>query len=104
MCFNRYRATTSTTSNADKLEKIQRLAARWVVSSYSLTTSVTWLLEKLKLEPLQVRRRIQRLAFMYEILRGEVAVPMAEVDLKLSQRPSRGIDTNRKKLETLRTN
>ncbi len=28
---------------------------------------------------------------------------MAEVDLKLSQRPSRGADTNRKKLETLRT-
>ncbi len=52
------------TSNADKLEKIQRLPARWVVSSYSRTTSVTSLLEKLKLEPLQVRRRIQRLAFM----------------------------------------
>ena len=92
-----------TTSNADKLEKIQRPAARWVTSSYSRTTSVTSLLEKLKFEPLQVRRRVPRLAFMYKILHGKVAVPMAKVNLKLSQRPSRGADTNTKKLETLRT-
>ncbi len=57
----------------------------------------------LKIELLQVRRRVQRLAFMYEILHGEMALSMAEVDLKLSQRPFRGIDTKRKKLETLRT-
>ena len=40
---------------------------------------------------------------MYKILRGEVAVPMAEVGLEFSQRPSHGSDTNRKKSETLRT-
>ncbi len=52
----------------------------------------------ISLEPLQVRRRSQRLAFIYKILYGEVEVPMmAEVDFKRSYRPSRGIDTNRTK-------
>ena len=65
-----------TNTNLDKLEKILRSAARWVLSSYSRTTSVTSLLEQFKLEPLQIRRRIQRLAFMYRILNRQVAVPM----------------------------
>ena len=67
-----------TNTNSNKLEKIQCSAARWVLSSYSRTTSVTLLLEQLKLEPLQSRRRIQRLAFMYKILNGQVVVPMAD--------------------------
>ena len=90
-----------TITNSDKLEKIQRSAARWVLSSYSHTTSVTSLLEQLKLEPLQTRRRIQRLAFMYKILNGQVAVPMADLDLKFTKRPIRGEDINTKRLETL---
>ena len=90
-----------TSTNSDKLEKIQRSAARWVLSSYSHTTSVTSLLEQLKLEPLQTRRRIQKLAFMYKILNGQVAVPMADLDLKFTKRPIRGEDINTKRLETL---
>ena len=90
-----------TNTNSDKLEKIQRSAARWVLSSYSRTTSVTSLLEQLKLEPLQTRRRIQRLAFMYKILNGQLAVPMADLDFKFTKRPIRGKDTNTKRLETL---
>ena len=93
-----------TNTNSDKLEKIQRSAARWVLSSYSRTTSVTSLLEQLKLEPLQTRRRIQRLAFIYKILNGQVAVPMADLDLKFNKRPIRGKATNTKRLETLRSN
>ena len=90
-----------TNTNSDKLEKIQHSAARWVLSSYSRTTSVTSLLEQLKLEPLQSRRRIQRLAFMYKIFNGQVAVPMADLDLKFTKWPIRGKDTNTKRLETL---
>jgi len=93
-----------TKNNSSKLEKIQRSAVRWVRSSYSRTASVTSMLAELKLEPLETRRRIQRLAFMYKILHGEVAVPMTEINLYYSKRPARGKDMNSRKLVTLRPN
>jgi len=71
-------------TNSNKLENIQRSAARWILSSYSYKTSVTHLLEQLQLESLEERRKVQRLAFMYKILNGQVAVPAASVDLILS--------------------
>ena len=42
--------------------------------------------------------KIQRLAFMYKILNGQVAVPATSVDLTLSARPSRSDDANQQKL------
>jgi len=72
-------------------------------SSYSYKTSVTHLLEQLQLESLEERRKVQRLAFMYTILNGQVAVPAASVDLILSSRLSRGTDTNQQKLITVRS-
>jgi len=54
-------------TNSNKLENIQRSAARWILSSYSYKTSVTHLLEQLQLESLEERR----LAFMYKILNGK---------------------------------
>ena len=62
--------------NSDKLERLQRKAARWVYSDYSRETSVTALLAELQWKPLQERRRIQRLAFMYKFLNEKVAVPI----------------------------
>ena len=38
---------------------------------------------------------------MYKILNGQVAVPMADLDLKFTKRPIRDKDTNTKRLETL---
>ena len=81
-----------TKGNSCKLEKVQRSAARWVLSSYSRTASVTSMLNQLSLEPLETRHRIQRLGFMYKILHGQVAVPMADVNLQYSKRPARGED------------
>ena len=92
-----------TKADSNKLEKIQRSAARWILSSYSYKTSVTHLLEQLQLESLEERRKVQRLAFMYKILNGQVAVPAASVDLILSSRPSRGTDANQQKLITVRS-
>jgi len=92
-----------TKADSNKLEKIQRSAARWILSSYSYKTSVTHLLEQLQLESLEERRKVQRLAFMYKILNGQVAVPAASVDLTLSSRPSRGTDANQQKLITVRS-
>ena len=57
-----------TKADSNKLEKIQRAAARWILSSYSYKTSITSLLQQLQLESPEERRKIQRLAFMYKIL------------------------------------
>jgi len=70
-----------TKADSNKLEKIQRTAARLILSSYSYKTSVTSLLQQLQLESLEERRKIQRLAFMYKILNHQVAVPATSVDL-----------------------
>ena len=91
-----------TKADSNKLEKIQRTTARWILSSYSYKTSVTSLLQQLQLESLAERRKIQRLAFMYKILNDQVAVPATSVDLTLSSRPSRGVDANQQKLVTVR--
>ena len=63
----------------------------------------THLLQQLQLESLEERRKVQRLAFMYKILNGQVAVPAASVDLILSSRSSRGTDANQQKLITVRS-
>ena len=51
-----------------QLEMTQRKAARWVQNNYSRRASVTNMLTNLRLEPLEERRRIARLTFMYKIL------------------------------------
>ena len=78
--------------HSNKLEKIQRKAARWATSQYSHRTSVTSLMDQLKWQPLEDRRRIQRLAFLYKILHHKVAVPMSSIDLVYNSRPARGKD------------
>ena len=72
-------------------------------TGHNCKTSVTSLLQQLQLESLQERCKIQRLAFMYKILNGQVAVPATSVDLTLSSRPSLGADANKQKLVTVRS-
>jgi len=74
----------------DSLERIQRRAACWITSTYDQKTSVTTLLQQLKLEPLEERRHVNRLPFMYKILNEHVAVPHDKMDLILNIRPVRG--------------
>ena len=59
----------------DSLERTQKMAACWIASTYDQKTSVSALLQQLKLEPLEERRRVNRLASMYKILNEHVAVP-----------------------------
>jgi len=87
-----------TKCDSEKLDRVQRSATRWILSSYSWKTSATSLLQRLQLEPLEERRRVQRLVFMYKILNDHVAVPAASVDLILSSRLSRGVDANSQKV------
>ena len=52
-----------------KLEKIQRRAARWILSEYSRTTSVTSLLSVLNIPTLQQRCQLSRLTLFYKIIK-----------------------------------
>ena len=77
--------------------------ARWITSSYDQTTSVTALLQQLQLEPLEERRRVNRLAFLYKILNKQVAVPPVKLDIIMNNRPVRGSVTQRLHIPRCRT-
>ena len=80
---------------SDSLERVQRRAARWI-TSYDRGTSVTGLLRDLCLEPLEERRRISRLLFIYKILNEHVAIPPDQMDIVLNSRPVRGNQTKKR--------
>jgi len=82
--------------DSDALERVQRRTARWITSKHDRGTSVTTLLHQLHLEPLEERRRISRLTFLYKILNEHVAVPINQLDLVLCARPVRGSTTKQR--------
>ena len=86
----------STSKDQDALERVQRRAARWITSSYDRTTSVTNLLRQLNLEPLDKRRRIYRLTFLYKVLNEHVAVPPYKLDITQNGRPVCGSVTKQR--------
>jgi len=71
-------------------------------TGHNCKTSVTSLLQQLQLESLQERHKVQRLAFTYKILNGQV-VSATSVDLTLLSRLSRGTDANQQKLVSVRS-
>ena len=72
----------------DRLEGIQRRAARFVCNDYGKYSSVTKMMEDLKWQPLSERRRDQRLVLLYKIVHGLVAIPADQL-FKYNTRPSR---------------
>ncbi len=77
----------------NRLEKVQRRAARWISSNYNPRASVTDILKTLELDTLEERRRTSRLVFLYKILNDHVAVSVSEMDIVQSRRPTRGNST-----------
>ena len=60
----------------DELENVQKRAARFVTRNYSYETgSMTGILEELKWETLQKRRKGNRLILMYKDLKGKARIP-----------------------------
>ena len=78
------------------LEKSQRKAARWIANDYGRKSSVTSMLTELGLEPLEERRRISRLTFLYKVLHEEVAVPQQDLGITRNPRATRGRYTTHK--------
>ena len=67
----------------DELEKVQKRAARFVTRNYSYETgSMTGILEELKWETLQKRRKDNRLILLYKGLKGKARILL----MTLSQR------------------
>ena len=60
------------------LEKVQRRAARWVLSDYSYHSCVTAMLHQLKWQPLATRRKHQRLNLFYQVIHGLVGLSLPD--------------------------
>jgi len=62
------------TKDIDRLERVQRQAARFITRDYSTRSPgcVTEMLQQLELPPLQTRRRQNRLTFFFKVVEGLV--------------------------------
>ena len=63
-----------TQGNKDKLEAVQRRAARFVCSNYHRTSSVTRMIEELGWPSLEQRRKTARLAMLYKMREGIIQI------------------------------
>ena len=80
----------------NQLEGVQRKAARWIQGDHQRTSSVSNMLKSLQLDTLEERRRACRLAFMYKILREDVAVSPSDMYIVRNPRAARGLCTQDK--------
>ena len=88
-----------TITNIDKLERVQRKAARFVYNNYSMYSSVTNMLNR---TTLQVRRENLRLIMIYKIVNNLVEIETGNSIIKNSL-PTRG-HSNRFKQPFTRAN
>ena len=72
----------------DRIENVQRGAARFIYSDNKRTSSVTAMMNELVWKPLNERRKEQRLFLLFKIVNDLVAIP-AENNIEYNQRPSR---------------
>ena len=79
---------TTIKDESDRLEVIQRQAARWARGARGII-SVTALLKDLKWQPLADRRRNQRLELFYKILNDELNIPPETINLNISKSRTR---------------
>ena len=64
-----------TTVNIQRLESVQRRAARFCLNDFSHYTSVTSMLSTLNLPSLQSRRKTAKLITLYKIINGNLHIP-----------------------------
>ena len=65
-----------TKANINKIEMLQRRAARWACNDYSPYSSVTDILSNHGWRSLELRRYDSRIAMSYKIVYGLVAIPV----------------------------
>lgn len=57
-----------------RVERIQRLAARFIMHDYRSSSSVTNMLEQVELEPLHLRRQVARLKFFFLLYSNKIGL------------------------------
>ena len=57
-----------------KSEKVQRRAARWILSKYSRTASIASMLSSLNISTLQQHRKSSRLTLFYQIINNTLPI------------------------------
>lgn len=81
-----------TQTNIKKIEHIQRQAARWVGKCYDRTPgTVTNLLNDLKWQSLEDRRRNSRLVLFYKAINNQAAIEIPELVSKSLERSTRNL-------------
>jgi len=78
--------------DVNRLDKVQRRAARFTYNDYTDKTPgcVTAMVSKLGWEPLQDRRRLQRLIMLFKVNHNLVHIPEAAHIVRASDRRTRG--------------
>ena len=79
----------STSKDIDRIEMIQRRAARFVSNRYHNTSSVNDMLKQLQWPTLQERRQHARLTMLYKIVNTQVDTPGLLSNFTPNSRPSR---------------
>ena len=74
-----------TLNDIQKIEMVQRRAARWVLGDYSPYSSVSDMLRRLGWRTLEQRRADSRLVLFYKIVHGYVAVPLPSYVIPLTR-------------------
>ena len=82
-----------TQENQNKIEMVQRRAARFVCNNYSREASVTVMLDELGWRSLKQRRTDQRLIMLYKIVNNLIEVDIVN-ELKPHSRHSRNVHSN----------
>ena len=82
----------ATEEHTATLEMVQRRAARRIYHDFSRTSSASRMVAKLKLEPLQARRKYSKVTMMYRIINDLVDITAPRGLLAPAGRSTRGHD------------
>lgn len=93
-----------TKKDIDNLEKIQRLAVRFIYNRYRRHDSPTELMKINKIPTLESRRKMNRLKFLFQLSHGNIRLETSAFLTPLSSRPTRNYHSAKFTPITARTN
>ena len=86
----------------NKLESVQRRAARWVTHDYQYTSSVSSMLQDLNWRTLDQRRIDSRLVLLYKVTYDLVAIPASDYLIRNTRPSSRNHSMAYRQITTLK--
>ena len=86
----------------NKLESVQRRAARWVTRDYQYTSSVSSMLQDLNWRTLDQRRIDSRLVLLYKVTYDLVAIPASDYLIRNTRPSSRNHPIAYRQITTLK--